>query len=68
MSRLVFCQKAYLGILVLRSLEPLTINQLNQVPLLVASLSAHDSVGGERQHDEVERHQNSQDLPDRDCG
>jgi hypothetical protein len=64
MPRLKFCQKAYLGVLVLRSLEPLTIKQLNQVPLLVASLPARDSVGDEGEPDEVECHQNGQDLPD----
>ena len=32
------------------------------------SLPAHDSVGDEGKPDEVERHQNSQDLPDCDCG
>ena len=54
MSRLIFCQKAYLGVLVLRSLEPLTIKQLNQVPLLVTSLPAGDSVGDDGEPDEVD--------------
>ena len=33
MSRLIFCQKAYLGVLVRRMLEPLTIKQARRLPV-----------------------------------